>query len=91
MRGELLLRNNGGDRVAAEAAFRRAVEVAQRQGTPIFELRATLSLAQLYHTMGRHQTARDLLVPALRRFDDPVEVPEILHAQRLIGVASGPT
>ncbi|HML11696.1 MAG TPA: adenylate/guanylate cyclase domain-containing protein [Xanthobacteraceae bacterium] len=91
MRGELLLRGGSGDRAAAEAAFRRAIEIAQRQHTLTFELRATLSLAQLYHGMGRHQAARDLLVPALRNFDDAVEVPEVLHAQRLLGIVSAQT
>jgi class 3 adenylate cyclase/predicted ATPase len=89
MRGELLLRSGAGGRSAAEAAFIRAIEVAQQQRTRTYELRATLSLAQLYHGMGRHQAARDLLVPALRGFDDPIEVPEVLHAQRLLGGASG--
>jgi class 3 adenylate cyclase/tetratricopeptide (TPR) repeat protein len=85
MRGEFLRRSGPGGRASAEAAFRRAIDIAQQQRTPTFELRATVSLAQLYHDMGRHQAARDLLVPALRRFDDPVEVPEVLHAQRLLG------
>ncbi len=87
MRGELLRRSGPGGSAAAEAAFQRAIEVAQQQASRTFELRATVSLAQLYHDMGRAETARDLLVPALRGFDDPVEVPEVLHAQRLLGAA----
>jgi class 3 adenylate cyclase/tetratricopeptide (TPR) repeat protein len=89
MRGELLLRSDPGGRAAAEAAFQRAIEIAQQQRTRTFELRATVSLARLYHDLGRHQAARDLLVPALGGFDDPVEVPEVLHAQRLLGVEAG--
>jgi tetratricopeptide (TPR) repeat protein len=90
MRGELLLRAGAGGRAAAETAFKRAIEVAQHQRTRTLELRAAVSLAQLYHDTGRHQAARDLLVPALRGFDDPVEVPEVSHAQRLLGVPPGP-
>ncbi len=88
MRGELLLRSGVAGRAAAEAAFRRAIEIAQQQRTVTFGLRASLSLAQLYKDMGRHEAARDLLVPALRGFDDPDEVPEVLQAQRLLEVAA---
>jgi predicted ATPase len=84
MRGELLLRSGDGTRAAAEAAFRRAIDIAREQRTLTFELRATLSLAQLYSDTGREQAARDLLAPALRGFDDPVEVPDVLRAQRLL-------
>jgi len=87
MRGEILLRSGEGGRAAAEAALRRAIEVAQQQRTRTYELRATLSLARLYHGMGRHQAAKDLLVPALVGFEDPAEVPEVLHAYRLLGVS----
>jgi len=88
MRGELLLRNGAGGSAAAESAFRRAIDIAKQQRTVTFGLRATVSLAQLYHGMGRCQEARDVLVPALRGFDDPLEVPEVLHAQRLLAAAS---
>jgi class 3 adenylate cyclase/predicted ATPase len=91
MRGELLLRSGPAGRVSAEAAFRRAIDIARQQRTPTFELRASLSLAQLYHDMGRHQAVRDLLVPALGKVGDPVEVPEVLPAQRLLGIAAGQT
>jgi len=88
MRGELLQRNGHGTKAAAEAAFIRAIDIARQQQTRTFELRATFSLAQLYHSTGRHQAARDLLIPALRSFNDPVEVPEVFRAQRLLSIES---
>jgi predicted ATPase len=44
-RGDLL--DGTGDRTAAEHAYHQALIVANRQGTKIFELRATISLARL--------------------------------------------
>jgi tetratricopeptide (TPR) repeat protein len=88
MRGELLRRSGPGGWAAAEAAFTRAIAVAQAQRSRTFELRASVSLAQLYHDMGRREAAADLLVPALAGFDDAVEVPEVLHAQRLLAASS---
>ena len=49
-RGELLLQCRRPETTAAEAAFKRAVDVARRQQTRAFELRASLSLAKLYRS-----------------------------------------
>ena len=83
-RGELLLKLQRPDVVAAESAFLRAIEIARDQRTRTFELRATLSLAKLYETTGRVQTANALLVPALTGFTAVLEIPEVQQAQRLL-------
>jgi hypothetical protein len=49
----------------------------------MFELRAALSLAKLYHATGRDQATGELLVPALVGFN-AAEVPEVEEAQRLL-------
>jgi hypothetical protein len=50
----------------AQAAFRRAADVAQGQGAKSLELRAAMSMARLYRDQGKRDEARDLLAPCLR-------------------------
>src|SRR5262245_47550011 len=51
LKGELAARHDGSD--AAEANFHKSIEVAQRQQSKAFELRATTSLARLYQRTNR--------------------------------------
>jgi len=85
-RGELLLKLTPPDFAAAESAFMLAIEVARGQQTRTFELRAALSLAKLYKTTGRDQTASELLTSALVGFNAGPEVPEVEEAQRLLAL-----
>jgi class 3 adenylate cyclase/tetratricopeptide (TPR) repeat protein len=82
-RGELLLKLRWPDVAAAESAFMRAIDIARSQQTRMFELRAALSLAKLYHATGRDQATSELLVSALVGFN-AAEVPEVEEAQRLL-------
>jgi class 3 adenylate cyclase/predicted ATPase/ABC-type transport system involved in cytochrome c biogenesis ATPase subunit len=84
VRGELLLKLRRPDVAAAESALMRAIEIARGQQTRTFELRAALSLANLYKTTGRDQLAGELLAPALVGFDAGPEVPEVEEAHRLL-------
>ena len=84
LRGEFLLRRPQSDATPAESAFMRAIEIARSQQARTFELRAALSLAKLYHTMGRDHAARDLLAPSLVGFSAGPELPEVADANRLL-------
>jgi class 3 adenylate cyclase/tetratricopeptide (TPR) repeat protein len=84
VRGTLLLKLPRPDVKAAESAFLRALDIAGRQQTRTFALRAALSLAKLYQTTGREQAASDLLVPALVGFNPGPEFPEAEEAERLL-------
>ena len=84
LRGEFLLRRLQSDATPAESAFMRAIEIARSQQARTFELRAALSLAKLYHTMGRDHAARDLLAPSLVGFSEGPELPEVADANRLL-------
>jgi predicted ATPase len=84
VRGTLLLKLPRRNVAAAESAFLRAIDVARSQNTRTFELRAALSLAKLYQTVGRAQAASELLVPALVTFNANSDVPEVEEAQRLL-------
>jgi class 3 adenylate cyclase len=84
VRGELLLRREPADAGMAEAAFTRSVKIAQHQQTRMFELRAALSLAKLYHSTGRPADAHAVLAAALDGFSPTPEFPEIAEARTLL-------
>jgi class 3 adenylate cyclase/predicted ATPase/energy-coupling factor transporter ATP-binding protein EcfA2 len=85
-RGEVLTRRQRPDVAAAEAAFLHSIEIARRQGTRTFELRAALSLAKLCRTIGHGQVGCDLLAPGLAGFKPGSELPEVEEAQRLLSL-----
>ncbi len=80
-RGELLLRRDPSDIVAAETAFTQALETARRQQAATFELRAALSLARLYLASGTGEQARTVLSPVVGKFTDAQDLPEIFEAR----------
>ena len=67
-RGECLLMRDPSAPTQAEEAFQTAIDVARRQGTRSFELRAALALAKLYRAVGRDADAHAVLAPALEGF-----------------------
>jgi predicted ATPase len=81
VRGEILLKR---EPAHGELALKTAIAVARRQGARSFELRAALSLAQLYQTTARPFEAHVILAPALEGFALTPEMPEIAEAQALL-------
>ena len=64
LRGRLLLATaEPAAPASAEACYRRALEVARRQGARSLELRAAVSLSRLWQAADRHDEARELLAP----------------------------
>jgi len=84
IRGAILLQRDPANTAPAEEAFLAAIAIAQAQKTRSFELRASLSLAKLYRSIGRPVDARDVLAPALEGFTLTAEMPEIAEAQALV-------
>jgi predicted ATPase len=84
IRGKILLRLNPADLASAEEAFRTAIAIAREQGSRSFELRAALSLAELYRAAARDADAHAALAPALEGFAPTPEMPEIAEAQVLL-------
>jgi DNA-binding SARP family transcriptional activator/class 3 adenylate cyclase/predicted ATPase len=87
LRGELLLRE--GERDEGEAALRRAVEVAQAQGSPSLVLRAALSLARALREQGRVDEARSLVVRAHAAFTEGFETADLRAAAALLRELGG--
>ena len=63
MAGEIALLSSEPDEGKAEAYFNNALAVARAQQAKSWELRAAMSLAQLWRDQGKLQQARELLAP----------------------------
>lgn len=87
LRGELLsgLPDPGG----AEAAFRRALKIARRQGTPILELRAAMGLGRLLRGQDRGGEALPLLSAAYGRFHEGFATRDLREARQLLDELGG--
>jgi predicted ATPase len=85
LRGELALARSPADPVAAEAAFRVALEVARHQDARSWELRATTSLARLWQRRGKREEARQILADAYAWFTEGHETPDLHDARALLG------
>ena len=81
IRGELL-EMSGGE--GGEACFRRAMEVAGRQGAKSLELRAATSVARLWRGQGRDREARQVLDGVHRWFSEGFDTPDLREARTLL-------
>jgi predicted ATPase len=83
-KGELLLDIRPSDAAAAEARFRRAIEIARGQAAGSWELRAAASLAGLWRDQGERRKAQDLLAPILGSFSEGFDTPDLKKARALL-------
>ncbi|MEP6673464.1 MAG: SpoIIE family protein phosphatase, partial [Chthoniobacter sp.] len=83
LRGELHLATDH-DEKAAEECFRRARDLARRQGSRAWELRATMSLARLWHEKGRRHEAFTALTAAMDGFVEGFQTPDLMDAAALL-------
>ena len=81
-RGRLLLRQ--GHPEAAEVLYRKALGIAREQEAKLWELRAAVSLAQLWRHQGRRADARDLLAPVYGWFTEGFATPDLKAAKALL-------
>jgi predicted ATPase len=84
LQGALLLQLPSPAVPQAEAAFRRALEVARRQQAKALELRAALSLSRLWHQHGQRQAARALLAEIYGWFTEGFDTPDLQEAQAVL-------
>jgi predicted ATPase len=82
--GEYLLGQVPGSPSEAEAAFRRAIEVARGQGVKSLELRAAIPLSRLLHSQGRNDEARELLADIYGWFTEGLDTPDLKDAAALL-------
>ena len=82
LNGQLLLRR--GHAEAAENRYREALRIAREQEGKLWELRAAVSLARLWHDQGRRGEARDLLAPTYRWFTEGFDTRDLREARALL-------
>jgi predicted ATPase len=84
IRGELLLLQGTRDEEGAEAAFRRALEVARRKEAKSLELRAAKSLSRLLHKQGKREEAQSVLSEVYGWFTEGFDTCDLQEAKKLL-------
>jgi len=84
MAGEIAL-SGGPDASKAETYFERAIAIARVQQAKSWELRAAMSLAQLWREQGKRREARDLLAPVYGWFTEGFDTRDLEEAKALLG------
>lgn len=83
-KGHLLLRLPEEHTDEAEYWFRRALEIGQKLGLTLLELRAALSLNRLWKTQGKSEQGRKLLSEIYPRFSEGFSTADLMEARELI-------
>jgi predicted ATPase len=68
----------------AEVCFQQALTVARRQQAKSWELRAALSLSQLWQRQDKHAAARALLTPLYGWFTEGFDTADLQEAKALL-------
>jgi class 3 adenylate cyclase/predicted ATPase len=84
LRGVLLLRQPGTPQEEAEACFRQALAIARHQQAKALELRAAMSLAQLWQQQGQRIEAYELLAPIYGWFTEGFDTADLQEAKALL-------
>jgi DNA-binding SARP family transcriptional activator/predicted ATPase len=87
LRGALRLTPSVGDEVGAEASFHQAIAVARRHSARMSELRATVSLCQLWVAQGRgdkREEAREMLAEICGWFTEGFDTVDLKEARALL-------
>jgi class 3 adenylate cyclase/tetratricopeptide (TPR) repeat protein len=82
--GEIALRSDPQDQLAAEGNFRKAIAVAERQEARWWELRGTISLARLLRDTNRRDEARTLLAEIYNWFTEGFDTADLKDAKVLL-------
>ena len=91
LKGELLLVATANQGVEAEVSFRRAIDIARRQHSKSWELRATVSLARLWQRQGRREEAQAALAAVYSSYTEGFTTPDLIDARTLLGSLAEPT
>jgi len=83
--GEIALKMSEPDLAKAETYFERALSIARTQQAKSWELRATMSMARLWHDRGKRDEARELLAPVYGWFTEGFDTRDLKEAKALLG------
>jgi predicted ATPase len=84
LKGELLLALSSEHHIAAEACFRRAIKIADRQQVKSLELRAALSLSRLWQRQRKQAEARHVLAEIYHWFTEGSDTNDLKDAEALL-------
>jgi class 3 adenylate cyclase/tetratricopeptide (TPR) repeat protein len=84
LKGELLQAESPDQAGAAEDYFRKAIDMARRQQSRAWALRATMSLARLWQRQGRRAEARDALSAVYGTYSEGFTLPDLVDAAALL-------
>ena len=82
--GEIALTSPERDVAKAEACFERALAIACEQKAKSWELRAAISMAQLWRDQGKRNEARELLTPVYCWFTQGFDTRDLKEAKSLL-------
>jgi predicted ATPase len=82
-KGELLLLQHASE-AEAERCYKQALEVARRQQSKSFELRAAMSLSRLWQQQGKEEEAYALLSDVYGWFTEGFDTRDLKEAQALL-------
>jgi predicted ATPase len=83
--GQIALMSSEPDAAKAEAHFERALEIARKQKAKSWELRAAISMAQLWQNQGKRDQAYNLLAPVYGWFTEGFDTLDLKEAKALLG------
>jgi tetratricopeptide (TPR) repeat protein len=83
-RGELRLIQDSGATAEAHKSFQRAVKLATRQGARMYELRARMSDARLWHSLGQRKKALEGLGAINDRLSEGQGTTDVRNAEALL-------
>jgi predicted ATPase len=90
LKGELVMQEGGTPEVLeAEESFRLALTVARRQQAKSLELRAAVSLSQLWQQQGKAEQARQLLADIYGSFTEGFDTVDLQEARDLLEKLGG--
>ena len=90
VKGELLLALPVPDHAGAEASYRQAIAVAREQSAKMWELRAAVGLARLWHEQDRRAEARELIAPIYGWFIEGFDTSDLKAAKVLLNARPWP-
>jgi tetratricopeptide (TPR) repeat protein len=86
---EVILRKPGGDMLAAQRRFEEAIELARKQDSRWWELRATVGLARLLAKQGRRDEAHAMLAQIYGWFTEGFDTADLKDAKALLDELNG--
>ncbi len=82
LKAEILLMK--GDQNQAEEHYQKSLDLARQQEAKSWELRASLGLATLWISQGKHNQAEQLLSPIYAWFTEGQDTPDLVQAKKLL-------